>query len=236
MSTDHTARLLTRLENGLRTDVVRLKELENELAESLRAARTVGNEHSPGPDWNHHWQDLWDRAEKSLQKIQTSLQSIQDHITSSSPERLENALALWEEIVAEDSVLIDLVASIRASAGQLSVDVRKEWNLIAMTLESNFDTVHAFGQALRVKLELLKEHSTEEVNALFEKVLQKKPFRSDAEEVEGEKAPEDYNLAAQEIKQERHEFLGLGDIAKAMLLWVDNPEERITKKLSVQLD
>lgn len=236
MNTDNIPPLLARLESGLRTDVARLKQLENELAETLHDARGVGTTQSPQPEWNTRWQELWSRAELSLKKIQTDLQAIQEKISSSETDRLQQALSLWESIVTEDQTLIEIIASIRSSAEELSGAVRQEWNIIAATLDSHFDTIHAFGQALRVKLELLKEHSSEDVNILLDKVLTHSPFRSDEEEVGGEKAPEDYNLAAVKINQERHKFLGLGDIAKAMLLWVDNPEERLTKKLAVRLD
>jgi hypothetical protein len=54
--------------------------------------------------------------------------------------------------------------------------------------------------------------------------------------MDAESYEQEYRTAANELKQERHKFLGFMDVIKGALLWVETTEERVRKNRSVRVD
>ncbi len=231
---DGTTHFLSRLETGFRMDAAHLHELEQELAAALLRARHFGT--VQGGDWNTSWQQQWDNVEELLRRIRWLVDEMESSIESSDPERLKGSLASWETIQAEDAKLVAALAVMRAHAIGFNADVRDDWNLLARTLEAHVEAIRACAQALRIKLELLKKHSREEVDQMVQEVLARLPDRARTEGMTAEIYAQEYAAAARELDKEHHKFLGFVDAVKALLLWVESPEERTDKKLSLHLE
>jgi hypothetical protein len=160
-----------------------------------------------------------------------------DHsIESSDSDRLKKALEAWETFQSEDAKLVEALSAIRAQASGLNAPVRKDWNTLACSLESHLETIHACAQALRIKLELLKKHSKEEVDHLVQNILAKLPNRTHTDGMEAEIYEQKYREAAIKLEKEQHEFLGFLDVVKGLFIWVETPEERTRKNLSLGVD
>src|SRR4030095_786831 len=126
-------------------------------------------------DWNTNWHQQWDRIEGILRRIRVLVNEMDHSIESSDSDRLKKALEAWETFQSEDAKLVEALSAIRAQASGLNAPVRKDWNTLACSLESHLETIHACAQALRIKLELLKKHSKEEVDPLVQNILAKLP-------------------------------------------------------------
>lgn len=236
MTNDKTAHILARLEIGFRTDSAHLKELEKDLTVTLQCARHFGKKHGSPDDWNTNWHQQWDNVEGILRRIRLLVNEMDGSIESSDSDRLKKALEAWETIQSEDAKLVEALSAMRAQASGLDAAVRKDWNILARTLESHLETIHACAQALRIKLELLKEHSKEEVDHLVQDILSKLPNRTQADGIDAENYEQEYRKAATELEQERHKFLGFVDVVKGLLMWVETTEERARKNLSLEVD
>lgn len=236
MTNNQSPHILARLEMGFRTDSARLKELEQELATTLRHARRFGTDHGSPLDWNTSWHHQWDKAEDILHRIQALVKDMDDSILSNDPDRLTKAVRTWETIQTEDAKLMDVWGSLRAQAVGLDVAALPDWNILARTLESHLGTIQACSRALRIKLELLKSHSREEVDRVVQDILARLPARSHV----GADAVERYALecgqAAAELEVEHNKYLGFVDVVKSLLLWFETPEERTRKNLSLEVD
>ena len=229
---ERTTHFLSRLETGFRMDAAHLHELEQELAAALLRARHFGT--VQGGDWNTRWQQQWDNVEELLRRIRWLVDEMESSIESSNPDRLKASLESWTTIQAEDAKLVAALTAMRAHAIGFNADVRDDWNLLARTLEAHVETIRSCAQALRIKIELLKKHSREEVDQMVQEVLARLPDRTRTEGLSAEIYAQEYAAAAQELDQEHHKFLGFVDAVKALLLWVESPEERTEKNLSPQ--
>ena len=236
MTNDRTTAILARLEIGFRTDSAHLKELETDMTVTLERARHFGKKHGSPGDWNTNWRQQWDNVEGILRRIRVLVNEMDDSIESSNSDRLKKALKTWKSIQSEDAKLVKALSAIRAQAIGLNAAVRKDWNLLARTLESHLETTHACAQALRIKLELLKEHSKEEVDDLVKNFLSKLPNRPQADGMDAEIYEQEIRKAAVELEKEQHEYLGFMDVIKGLLIWVETTEERVSKNLSLQVD
>ena len=98
------------------------------------------------------------------------------------------------------------------------------------------EIIHAYGQALRIKLEMLKEHSKEEVDRVVQDVLGRLPKRTLAEGLEAISYEQEYQQAFTELQREHHKFLGFMDVVNALLLLVETPDERVSKHRSLWVD
>ena len=54
--------------------------------------------------------------------------------------------------------------------------------------------------------------------------------------LDAERDRRDFHEAALEIEKEQHEFLGFMDVVKGLFMWIETPEERVTKNRSVRVD
>lgn len=233
MMKDKSTHILARLEIGFRTDAARLKALEKELTVTLQSARQFGQQHGSPDNWNTHWHQQWDEVEGILRRIRALVSEMQYSLASGESERLKEALEAWEMFEAEDAKLVEALCAIRAEAGGLNAAVRRDWNILARTLEPHLETIHACAQALRIRLELLKQHSKAAVDQLVLDILSKLPNRTHTEGVEVENLELEYRQAAAELEQEHHRFLGFMDVVKGLLLWIETTEERVSKNRSL---
>ena len=159
-----------------------------------------------------------------------------DSIESRDRESRNVALEAWETIQTEDAQLVQALSAIRAQASALNAAVRKDWNLLARTLEPHLETIYACAHALRVKLELLEKHSMEEVDQLVQHILTRLPNRTHAAAWNAETYQQEYDKAVVQLEQEQHEFLGVGDLIKSFWQWFESPEERMHKNRSLRVD
>jgi hypothetical protein len=236
MTNDETTHILARLEIGFRTDSAHLKELEKDLSVTLQCARHFGKQHGSPEDWNTNWHQQWDNVEGLLRRIKVLVHEMDGSIESNDSDRLKRALAAWETIQSEDARLVEALSAIRAQAIGLNAAVRKDWNILARTLEIHLETIHACAQALRIKLELLKEHSKEQVDQLVQDLLAKLPNRTHADGMDAEKYEQEYRKAATELEQERHKFSGFMDVVKGLWMWIETTEERVRRNRSLRVD
>ncbi len=236
MTTEPTARLVTRLEAGFRMDAARLTELELDLTHALRRARQFGKEHGAPDDWNTHWHQQWDYVEGLLGRLRALVREMQGALASSESDRFDKALAAWDAFQTEDAELVAGLGSIRAQAGGLSAAVRKDWNLLARVLEPHLGAIHACAQTLRLKLELMKEHSTEDVDQVVQDFFDKLARRVPADGRSAATWEREYEQAFAELQREHHRFLGFMDVVKALFLFVETPEERVSKNRSLTVD
>jgi hypothetical protein len=236
MINESPTHILARLEIGFRTDSTHLKELEKDLTVTLKNARNFGRKHGSPDDWNTNWNQQWDNVEGILRRIRVLANEMDVAIESSDSDRFKKALEAWDAFQSEDVKLVEALSAIRAQATGLNVAVRNDWNILAHALESHFETIHVCAQALRIKLELLKEHSKEEVDDLVKNFLSKLPHRSGADGMDAEIYEQEIRKAAVELEREQHEYLGFMDVIKGLLIWVETTEERVSKNLSLQVD
>ena len=178
MTNDKTAPVLARLEIGFRTDSAQLKELEKDLTVTLQSVRHFGRKHGSPDDWNKNWHQQWDNVEEILRRIRALVHEMDQSIENCDCDRLKKALEAWDAFQSEDAKLLDALTAIRAQASGLDAMVRKDWNILARTLDAHLETIHARAQALRIKLELLKKHSKEEVDHLVQEILAQLPNRA----------------------------------------------------------
>ncbi len=227
-----TTHILARLELGLRTDSSRLIELEADLLTLLRNARGLGDEYGSPGDWNTAWCHHWDRVAANLLRIHHLVNEMSDAIASSENTRLSKALEAWTTLQAENTELAQTLSALRGQATGLNVEAQAEWNTTAHTLETHLETIQACSQALRIKLELLKKYSKEEMDQLVQDLLAKLPNRSLAAAVNAASYEHEYQQAATELEREHHKFQGVMDVIKGMFMWVETPEERTDKNIA----
>lgn len=236
MTDDKLIHILARLEIGFRADSARLEALEKDLTKTLHSVRHFGEKHGCADDWITQWHQQWENIEGLLRRIRMRVKEMQDAVVSDASDRFEKALEAWEAFQAEDAKLVGALGEIRVRAGGLNMEARKDWNLLARALEPHLETIHACAQALRIRLELLKKHSKEEVDILVQDILSKLPNPTLADTMDAERFAQEYHKATIELEQERYKFMGLIDIIKGMFLWVETTEERALKNRSLRVD
>lgn len=236
MTNDKTPHILARLELGFRANYASLRVLETDLSASMQSARSVGAKAAPSDLWNTTWQRHWDEAVEIVHRINDLVILMSDLVAGNDGDRLKKALAVWDTAQLEDAKLLATLRCIRTQASELEAPSRKEWNQLARVIESHLETIHASGQALRIKLEMLKRHSNEDVTNLVESIRTKLQTQPRTNRVPAEPFDRDYRKVAFELEQEHHVFLGLLDVIKGLSLWVESPDERMRKNRSLTLD
>lgn len=224
------------LETGSRIDSAHLKELERTLALSLRSGRQFGTNHGFADTWTTDWERHWDNVEKILDRTRVLLNEMVTSIKSIEADYLQRAMTSWEAIQCEGDSLQKALEHIRSQAGELPEEDRKKWNILALTLESELEAVHACAQALRIKLELLKRYSLEEADHLVHSIVAKLPKRDRTDGADSALYDHEFRKADLELEKEQHTSAGFMDIVKAMLIWVETPEERMRKNRSLQVE
>jgi hypothetical protein len=224
------------LETGLSTDSARLKELNQEFAVTLRSARNLGLEQHFLDEWNTAWNQRWVIVEERLRQINELVSAMDDAIASSDDGWLKDAMDAWEAIQANDVHLVETISAIRVQASAMTAAARIEWNLLATSFDADLETIHACSQALRVKLELLKEHPRAEVDLMVQGFLVNLPKHPQEDEFTLEKHQGELDAAVVVLEKEKHQAGGFLDAVKALFLWVENPEERVKNVRSLRID
>lgn len=236
MIPQQTTHILARLELGLRTDSSRLIEPESDLIPLLRRARGLADEYGSPGDWNTAWRHHWDRVEANLLRIHHLVNEISTAIASSENARQTIALEAWTTLQAENAELAQTLGALRGQAIGLHVEAQNEWNTTAHKLEAHLETIDACSKSLRIKLELLKKYSKEEMDQLVQDLLTKLPNRSLTASVDAASYEHEYQQAAAELEQEHHKFQGVMDVIKGLFMWVETTEERTDKKMALAED
>ncbi len=221
--------ILTRLEIGLRTDAARLAELERELVLVLERGRGLGAEYGSPGDWNTAWCHHWDLVETILRRIHELVAELQEDILSREAIRHSKALHAWADLKLEDERLVQTLESLRGQSVGLNATAQAEWDAIAKRMEAHLNIIHDCAEALRIKLELLKVHSSDEVDEQVQKLLARlarAPQAGSRSTIDDE---EEYQHAAAELQQEKNKFMGFLDVVKGLFTWVETPQERTDK-------
>jgi hypothetical protein len=233
MSTDKVAPVLARLEVGFRTDLAQLEQLEGELKKALRHARNFTGFNGVLDQRNMVWEKQWDKVEGILARTMVLVEAMEEAVESGEEDRLHEALRAWEGIQFEDAMLLESLGVLQGQAVLLKGEGRVEWNSLAHQLEAYFEAIHARAKVLRIKLELLKEHSREDVERILCEVFAGWPSHTTEEEFGAETYEREYIKAESQLESERGKLLvGFDDFMKALFMWVETPGERVRRNLS----
>ncbi|MHB1081334.1 MAG: hypothetical protein ACYC67_18195 [Prosthecobacter sp.] len=229
MMTHSKPHILARLEIGLRTDANRLTKLEDDLIHVLQRGRGLGTEYGSPGDWSNAWSHHWDLVEKILCRIHDLVSEVQEGIQSHATNRHEKALETWTKLQIEDTHLEQTLHALQGQAVGLNASAQAEWAAIAQTLEAHLNVIHNCADALHIKLELLKNNSSVEVDEQVQKLLvrlSRPPHSHSGSSIDRD---EEYQHAAVELQQEKNKFMGFIDLVKCMFLWTDSTQERADK-------
>jgi hypothetical protein len=232
MTTHPTAHILTRLEFGLRTDSTRLIEIEQEMLAILAKARGLGTEYGSPPDWSNAWSHHWDLIEIILLRIHALITEMHEEIQGTGERRLELALKAWDTLKLEESRLAQTIAALHGQSHGLNPTARDQWQTIELEFDDHLDIVQTCAEALHVKLLLLNQHSTEEVEIQVQKILARLARHPNTQDSNVPDYDAIYQQAAAALKQESNRCLGFMDIVKGMFMWVETTEERADTMLS----
>ena len=229
MRTHSQTHILARLEVGLRTDAARLTELEQELILVLQRGRGLGAEYGSPGDWNTAWGHHWDLVEIILRRIHVLLSEVQDDIQSRDTDRHAKALKTWVTLQIEDARLVQTLEALHGQAVGLNATAQTEWDVTARKLAAHLDVIHDCAETLRIKLELLKNHSNAEVDDQVQKLLDRLSRTPEPRKGSSIDYEEEYQHAAVELQQEKNTFMGFMDVVKGIFTWVESPQERTDK-------
>ena len=227
MASERLIQTLSRLETGFRTDAARLVEIERDISATLECARQFGMERGSPEAWKEEWDRQWDEIGEMLESIRSRVHLMSGSITGSDFTGLAHALEAWESLQQDEQKLIDGLNRLRIQTPRLNADARQDWDRVAGTLEEHIDTIQACAQALRIKLEFLREHSAEEVERLIQDILTQLPLRSGGGQ---EDVDQQLREAASQIEKDHHRFLGFADVVKGLFMWSETAEERVRRE------
>ena len=210
--THSNTHILARLEAGLRTDAAHLVNLEEAMLLVLQRGRGLGAEYGSAGDWSNAWGHHWDLVEIILRRIHSLVAKIQDDIQSPESGRHAKALQTWAALQIEDAQLEQTLAALQGQA-----------------LATHLNVIRACGQALRMKLELLKNHSSAEVDEQVRKLLDRISRARSPNSGSAIDQREEYQHAAVELQKEKNKFMGFMDVVKGMFTWVESAQERTDK-------
>lgn len=229
MITHSKTHILARLEIGLRTDAARLAELEQQLTHVLQRGRGLGSAQVSPAEWNIAWDHHWDLVKIILCRIHDLVSEIQNDVQSSATDRHHQALQTWAKLQLENARLQQSLSELQNRAEGLPPSTQAEWTSIATTLQAHLELIQNCADALRIKLELLKSHSSAEVHDQVQKLLLRLSRNPPSQTSSHTDSAEEYQHAAAELQQEKNKFMGFMDVVKGMFLWVESPPERADK-------
>ena len=166
-----------------------------------------------------------------MRRIASLLAEIHGHAVNAH-NRLEHAgaeggdaLAEWLPVAAIEDEVGALLAKRKGDAtGLVTQEKRAGWEAGWAALETSFSTLRAHARSLQVKLELQRRFGKEKAAEIAAELVEKLP--EDLRDPEGVEA---FELAGKQLQEDRHHIHGVWDMLKAMLLWVETPEERARK-------
>ena len=210
MTTDKSARLWARLEMGYHTDAIHLQNLARDLAIPPHLVLNSDEASDPAGDWPERWSRHWDGAGEAVRQIREQVQELDICMSGGRGDRSLPALEAWKIILTEDVRLIAALDVIQAQAGGLNKAVPKDWSRLTRLLELHSEMIRACFQSMRIKLELLKEHSPEDTEPLVREILAHALLAgADATETE---APNRQTTADSAVA--RYQLLDFLDVAK----------------------
>jgi hypothetical protein len=208
------------LETGSTKTAANLRELENQLAAALHAVRFFGTEGNTLAARSANWHGQWDDVTKIILRIRGGVDTMMAILQTGGEGGRTRAFEAWDTIQSDNGQLVQALKVIRTQVGQLSLADRKEWNVLARALGLHLEAIHGCAQTLRLKLE-------------------RSGGSSNQSPAEGAAAPpydHDDRDAALQLDREHHEFSGIKDIAKSLLMWSETPDERMRKNRSLVVD
>ena len=229
MMTHQNTHILARLEIGLRTDSARLIELGQALTRELQRGRGLGAEYGSPGDWNTAWGHHWDLVEIILRRIHTLVAEVQNCIQGYEGDRHAKALQTWTLLQIEDTRLEQTLEALQGQSVGLNATAQAEWNTIAEKLKAHLAVIHDCAEALHIKLELLKNYSSAEVNDQVQKLLARLSRSPESRKGSTIDYKEEYQQAAVELQEEKNKFMGFIDLVKCMFTWTDSTQERTDK-------
>lgn len=100
------------------------------------------------------------------------------------------------------------------------------------------DVEQELGKTLKrvreLSAQLSRKYPRVEVERILGEALQTPPDGSQLEGLDPKLYAAEFSKAAEELRQERHEFLGFTDVVKGLLMVFESPEERVRKNLSLE--
>lgn len=171
-------------------------------------------------DWDHDWN-----------RIASLLADIHAHAVSAR-NRLEHAVAdggdpltEWMPVAEFENEVATLLAKRKGDAtGLVPPEKQAAWKAGWAALESSFFTLRAHARSLQVKLELQRRFGKEKASEVAAELVEKLP--EDLRDPEGVEA---FEKASKQMQEDRDHIHGVWDMVKALLLWVETPEERARK-------
>ncbi len=210
MTNNKSARLWARLEMGFHADSIHLQNLARDLAIPPRLVLNSDEASDPASDWPERWCRHWDGAGEALRQIREQVQELDTCMTGGRGDRSLLALEAWKIILIEDARLMGTLDAIQAQADGLYKEVPKDWSRLTGLLELHLEMIRACFQSMRIKLELLKEHSPEDTEQLVREILAR-AAQAEPEATEPEPA---HRQTTAEMKVERYHLFDFLDVAK----------------------
>ena len=236
MTPPQSTQVVADLETASKNDALHLKELETELAEALQSARSFGSQRGSLAAWNADWNRQWDDIGGILRRISAQVDAMAASLDATASGSLPNAIKAWEAVQSEDARLLEALKVVRTQVGELGVEERKEWNIIARMIESHMETTHQCAESLRLKLVTLKEHADQPPEDLSTGAPSNPSIPANVDRAAAEPYDREYRKAAIELEKEHHRFSGLKDIVKGLWMWSETPDERIRENRSLTVD
>ena len=221
---------LTRPAGGSRSDAGQLAELDTALALTLQNAKSLAEKSGRSGDWNANWHRLWERAGNILDRIRSLLSEMEGFVEHGDGDHLRLAMDAWKSIQSRDAEMSIALDAIRSEAKGMDAGAREDWSAVDTAIAEHLETIHACALAMRVKLELMKDYTKNEVNRVLEGMLSKLPNRAQSDTKDAEAYVQQYRQTIHELDEERHEFGGFMDFIKGLAMWVETPDERMKKK------
>lgn len=236
MKSETTTKLLALLEEELVPNLKHLDELDDRSQAALRKARDFGELHGLTRDWTSNWLQQWDNVEVHMTQQRVLAKEMCITIKIGDPDNLRKALEIWESIEKEDAKLLDALGTIRTLTNEQESPARTNWNLLANELEGPLTGIELCLQALRIKLELLKENSTESESELVQSMRTKFSALSRPNTPKDGDALDMRNAAIQ-LEKEQHEYKSRGflNLIRGLFMCFESPEERVRKNRSLTI-
>jgi hypothetical protein len=235
MTSIQLTKLLVLLELGFKQDSVRLKSLERDLTGAMHSGRRFGRDLAMPEPWCDRWKHQWAGVQDILQDVRTLIERMDRAMDGSDPDRLDAAAEAWDSIQTQDARLLAALGQIRNEVGQLDSDIRRDWNELARTIESHLEDIHTCAQAMRLKLGLLRRHTPEQATQFVETVFSRMAPLARRFPSVPELFDKEYRQAEMELQREQHEFGGILDTLRSLVMWVESPEDRMLRNRSLQV-
>jgi len=91
-----------------------------------------------------------------------------------------------------------------------------------------------FKRVRQLLVRLLREHPRQEVERILAGMLAAIPQEQLLEKQYRDEYAEEYQQAENQLHSEREQFLGISDILKGLLMWIETPGERVRKNRGIK--